>query len=468
MGKALLVGLALLASLFLALTARTPSVRAATQCVCQYDPMSDICRVETNNCGSGYYAECDPVTCGCTCKKSCTSTYSNKCDKTDTAGCSRTCPNGYNCCDLSSDQPCGREFNQANGCSDGLDNDCDGKIDCNDLDCSDNSTFLSPCSTTNDYGCTRTSCPAGYNCCSGGQNCGKEVDCSDGLDNDCDGKTDAEDIDCGPGACAPGNSCTQTTYNGQLDMVTTCTGWGCNRDCVCFDGVTLCLEFEKVLCINTTGVDPCNNCTQDSDCCGWDTGARFCKNNHCYDTCPQHCTPTLDGSETLEASNYQCIGTDLCVRCNAASTWNNNHKECEWNKCDSPAKVGDPCKGSTGDQPSDLNTDGYYCDTTNKDPNGAAHCCPNGQRWDKINKKCVDAPLPCYDPAQPLAYPCNYPYDDPNLGRGQNASWWNDPDCVKPYTDPTSKFYSQGLGAACCPTTNYGQKTYQYQPITKY
>ena len=60
-------------------------------------------------------------------------------------------------------------------CNDALDNDCDGRIDCADNDCS--------LDTTCTGGCTATSRS-------------ERKGCTDGIDNDCDGLTDCEDRDC--------------------------------------------------------------------------------------------------------------------------------------------------------------------------------------------------------------------------------------------------------------------------------
>jgi hypothetical protein len=70
-------------------------------------------------------------------------------------------------------------------CDDGLDNDCDAKIDCADTDCSGK-----PC------GQNGRTCNAGLCTCPGGQ--AKETTCGDRLDNDCDGLFDCDDPDCQP------------------------------------------------------------------------------------------------------------------------------------------------------------------------------------------------------------------------------------------------------------------------------
>jgi len=76
-------------------------------------------------------------------------------------------------------------------CNDGVDNDCDTLIDCDDSDCSGDPACGG--------GCTITESP--------------EASCNDGLDNDCDGLIDCNDSDCSGDpacfVCSPkGASCT--------------------------------------------------------------------------------------------------------------------------------------------------------------------------------------------------------------------------------------------------------------------
>jgi hypothetical protein len=82
-------------------------------------------------------------------------------------------------------------------CGDGKDNDCDGLVDCQDPDCGglNCSPFGLTCNAT-----TKT-----CSICPGSQNV--ETTCSDGIDNDCNGLIDCKDTNCQPSASAPGKSC---------------------------------------------------------------------------------------------------------------------------------------------------------------------------------------------------------------------------------------------------------------------
>jgi hypothetical protein len=83
--------------------------------------------------------------------------------------------------------PMGAE-NTASACGDRIDNDCDGFVDCNDFDCSRNNPAVTTCG---DAGATgdRGACTP-----SGAEN--TSAACMDGVDNDCDGFTDCMDFDC--------------------------------------------------------------------------------------------------------------------------------------------------------------------------------------------------------------------------------------------------------------------------------
>ena len=122
------------------------------------------------------------------------------------------------------DQAAGVEGTDAT-CNDGLDNDCDGLTDTADPDCQvelcdngtdDDSDGLADCADPDCDGFIDGACDTGepgicaagtFVCQDGGQVCVQDqtagtegpygsLTCSDGLDNDCDGLTDADDPDC--------------------------------------------------------------------------------------------------------------------------------------------------------------------------------------------------------------------------------------------------------------------------------
>jgi hypothetical protein len=126
-------------------------------------------------------------------------------------------------------------------CSDGLDNDCDGKIDIQDPGCQtpekcdgkDNDGDLV---VDNGFANLGQSCTAGVGACqrTGVFVCSPDGSttvcsavagapspetlgppCSDGIDNDCDGKTDAADSTCGPTAAGLQVSCKIPYTNGK-------------------------------------------------------------------------------------------------------------------------------------------------------------------------------------------------------------------------------------------------------------
>jgi hypothetical protein len=98
-------------------------------------------------------------------------------------------------------------------CFDGLDNDCNNDIDCTDVNCDGatgpaTSCGTGVCASTGDLSCTGgtqvdTCAPLPAT------EPGTELTCDDGLDNDCDGQTDAADSDCQVGVdCSQFNDAT--------------------------------------------------------------------------------------------------------------------------------------------------------------------------------------------------------------------------------------------------------------------
>jgi hypothetical protein len=142
----------------------------------------------------------------------------------------------------------------SNNCGDGLDNDCDGLIDTNDpgcvvvpseancfdglddddgdgaIDCAD-----SDCANVQDGACDTGMpgiCAEGTRTCQGGTEMCVQVNnptaestalgnCNDGMDNDCDGDTDAADADCGPTVdkhISPNRFCTSCHFANVQDL----------------------------------------------------------------------------------------------------------------------------------------------------------------------------------------------------------------------------------------------------------
>ncbi len=108
-----------------------------------------------------------------------------------------TCDAGEDQCSCPSD--CGNPPGSETNCTDGVDEDCDGATDCNDADCSGDPACVASF-------CGDGTCDAGEDECSCSSDCGNppgtETNCTDGIDDDCDGATDCNDSDCsGDPAC---------------------------------------------------------------------------------------------------------------------------------------------------------------------------------------------------------------------------------------------------------------------------
>jgi hypothetical protein len=107
--------------------------------------------------------------------------------------CSNTrpsCVNGNWVCNFALNNPDLETFTEVS-CSDGLDNDCDNKVDCDDNDCFGNSA------------CDNAPTPPEPNPGNGGSS--NDPECDDGIDNDNDGRCDLSSSTCEDGSI-PGDS----------------------------------------------------------------------------------------------------------------------------------------------------------------------------------------------------------------------------------------------------------------------
>ncbi len=157
-----------------------------------------------------------------------------------------------------------------NVCDDGVDNDCDGLVDCLDPDCRPDSPDAGLGLSCAAPGKVGNKCDFFGACvCPGGQNV--EATCSDGIDNDCDGKPDCTDGDCAGKTCTANLSKCLLPDAGVPDagQPSTCACPGGTVELACTDG-------------------------DDNDC----DGLRDCEDPDCLDAA---CDP--------QAPTYICMGT---------------------------------------------------------------------------------------------------------------------------------------------------------------
>ncbi len=184
-----------------------------------------LCRGAENNntaCGDGVDNDCDGFTDCCDFDCSMTTGVTvcarDASTRTDTGPCDAR----------------GSENTNAT-CGDGVDNDCDGFLDCNDFDCSRTASV------------TVCGGDSGARCDAGGTE-NTNATCGDGVDNDCDGFTDCADFSCRScaiTACVVGGNITLRDggvcmCRGEETSNTAC-GDGVDNDC---DGFTDCADFD--------------------------------------------------------------------------------------------------------------------------------------------------------------------------------------------------------------------------------
>ena len=225
-------------------------------------------------------------------------------------------------------------------CNDLIDNDGDGKLDCEDPDCADDKTCVPPLpedcdNNLDDDGdgqadCEDSDCATESNCLP--ENCGdgqdddgdglvdcedpdcwdeaicEETNCVNGLDDDGDGSVDCDDPDCLTSGLCPEDDCNNGTdddSDGFLDCE--------DPDC---QGAENCVETDCSNGLDDDG-DDLVDC-EDADC----IGAESCLGETCFtfygcllvEGCD--CTPGIDcpagDSDAASACQAACVENDSC------------------------------------------------------------------------------------------------------------------------------------------------------------
>jgi hypothetical protein len=179
---------------------------------------------------------------------------------------------------------------QETSCTDGVDNDCDGFTDASDPDCDTPPV------------CVPTEDP--------------ETSCEDGIDNDCDESIDCDDSDCSQDpACQTGMACSDYPDKGSCQNDPACVWEGSPKNGTCVDAA-VCVPNETPEVSCTDGVDnDCNGATDcaDTNCSGDPACQTACNNDGVCDpgedclSCANDCAGVTGG----KPANRYCCGNGV-------------------------------------------------------------------------------------------------------------------------------------------------------------
>ncbi len=219
-----------------------------------------------------------------------------------------------------------------------------------------------------------------------------ETACDDGIDNDCDGATDCDDLDC------DGSSACLCDYDGVCETGEDCTN--CPNDCISGSGGAVC---GNGLCEAGDGED-CQTCP--ADCAGITTGrpsGRFCCGTSigCGDS---RCTSGGYQCTTTPQGTAYCCGDGVCEgsedALNCAIDCDSGSSYCGDGTCD-PGEDLCSCSEDCGFPPSSEVPNDTCADGLDNDCDGAADC---------NDPDCETDPA-CSATCQPLDAPCTSDVD---------------------------------------------------------
>jgi hypothetical protein len=351
-----------------------------------------------------------------------------------------------------------KEDSDAN-CQNGIDDDCDGKVDCEDTECQGKGTTLGKACDALGHLCSAPGAGGTSACtyCPGGQTA--ESTCGDNKDNDCDGKPDCQDTDCIAVACgangkkcnATTNACECTGNGGMYQPSELLCGDGFDNDC---DGMSDCLDTECKATTSTAGKACRPNgftCTTAGACaCTGNGGAFQAVESNCRDGADNDCDGLADCAEALCQPSGNGVGAvcNVPVRpgetsldagiANGAFTCSpglSGPSTCR--VCTVPGGLGETAEGAT------LNGAAITCgDSKDNDCNGKVDCQDSactGKACNTAGKKCTSTgDCACENPTLAEGN-CGDAIDDDCDGRLD----CDDPDCW-----PSMAFPTKTCGAA--------------------
>lgn len=290
------------------------------------DCLDQACRL-----ANGVAGVCDAsqkCICGTGLEEICTDGKDNNCngkiDCADLACDNQLCklPNGADARCLANTCKCpGTAENTDLLCKDGIDDDCDGKVDCLDPDCQAKAPALGKICDQQGHTCTGPDSTGKAACsyCPGQE--AAEVTCGDQKDNDCDGLSDCSDSDCNTKTCATNGKvcdfavascvCSGNGAPPETSAETSC-GDGIDNDC---NGTKDCADSSCKGSLASCGSNGLK-CTAAGACaCSGNGGASQASETTCSDGADNDC----DGKSDCEESYCQASGTAAGKVCNSAT-----------------------------------------------------------------------------------------------------------------------------------------------------